>query len=210
MKNLIIIGAGGMGRQVYQFAKMCNGYNKDFVIKGFLDDNIHSMDGYDGYPSILSTIDDYQICNNDVFFNSIGEVEAKKVCISKILNKGGEFISLVHPTAIITEGTKIGMGCMIAPRVDIGGCTTVGDFCLIQDNAVIGHDVIIGDYSRVDCNTVIVGGVKIGNEVCIHTSAVISHNVEIEDGATVGALSFVFKKVKQGTTVFGNPAKILK
>ena len=47
------------------------------------------------------------------------------------------------------------------------------------------------------------------DDVNIHTSAVISHNVVVETGAHVGALSFVIKKVKAGTTVMGNPAKKL-
>lgn len=209
MKNLIILGAGGMGRQVYQFAKKCCGYNREYTIKGFLDDNPHSMDGFDNYPPVLGTIDNYTIAQDDIFFNSIGDINSKKKSIQKIVDKGGDFITLIHPTASITEGTKVGKGCMISAKVGIGGCSTIGDFCLIQDNAVIGHDVSIGDFSRLDCNTVIIGGVIIGNEVCIHTSAVISHNVTIGDGATVGALSFVIRKVKPGVTVYGNPARQL-
>ena len=48
MKNLIIIGAGGMGRQVCLFAQECKGFEKEYVIKGFLDDNPHAMEGFDG------------------------------------------------------------------------------------------------------------------------------------------------------------------
>ena len=46
MKNLIISGAGGMGRQVYLFAKACTGYQKEYIIKGFLDDNPNAMVGF--------------------------------------------------------------------------------------------------------------------------------------------------------------------
>jgi len=54
-----------------------------------------------------------------------------------------------------------------------------------------------------------VGGIVIEDEVNIHTSAVISHKVVVETGAHVGALSFVIRRVKTGTTVMGNPAKRL-
>lgn len=54
-----------------------------------------------------------------------------------------------------------------------------------------------------------VGGIQIGNETTIHTSAVINHKVIVEDNVHVGACSFVIRRVKAGTTVFGNPAKKL-
>lgn len=207
MKDLIILGAGGMGRQVCLFAKRCNGYGVEYRIKGFLDDNPHAMDGFEGFPPVLGTVDGYKIQPNDIFFNSIGDVIAKKKCINTILNRGGDFITLAHPTADITEGAVVGRGCMIAAKVDIGTETTIGDFCLIQNNTVIGHDVQVGDFCRIDCNVVLIAGVKLDEGVCIHTSSVINHKVHIGENATVGALSFVIRNVKPGCTVQGNPAK---
>ena len=131
MKKLIIIGAGGMGRQVSLFAKACTGYQKEYVIKGFLDDNPNAMVGFEEFPPLLGSVDNYEIQPDDIFFNSIGDVAAKKKCITKILDRGGEFITLIHPTAIISEGTKIGCGCMISCRAGIGTETEIGDFCLI-------------------------------------------------------------------------------
>lgn len=207
MKDLIIIGAGGMGRQVYQFAKMCKGYGSEFIIKGFLDDNPNVMVGFEEFPPLLGSVDNYEIQPDDIFFNSIGDVRAKKTCIKKILAKGGEFITLIHPTAIISEGAKVGLGCMFSARSGLGTESEVGDFCLIQDNAIIGHDVHVGNFCRIDCNVVLIAGVTLEDDVCIHTSSVINHNVHIGEGAKVGALSFVIRNVKPGTTVQGNPAK---
>lgn len=207
MKQLIIIGAGGMGRQVSLFAKTCNGYQKEYVIKGFLDDNPNAMKGFEKFPPLLGSVDNYEIRPDDIFFNSIGDVAAKKKCINKILERGGEFITLIHPTAGVSKGTKIGRGCMIAARAGIGTETEIGDFCLIQDNAIIGHDVHVGNFCRIDCNVVLIADVKLDDDVCVHTSSVINHRVHIGEGATVGALSFVIRNVKPGTTVQGNPAK---
>lgn len=207
MKYLIILGAGGMGRQVCLFAQSCNGYQKDYVIKGFLDDNPNAMEGYNGFPPVLGTIDGYEIQADDIFFNSIGDVQSKTKCITRILEKGGNFITLIHPTAVISRGSKIGRGCMIGLRAGIGTETVVGDFCLIQDNAVIGHDVSVGNFCRIDCNVVLIAGVKLEDGVCVHTSSVINHNVHIGENAMVGALSFVIRNVKPGTSVQGNPAK---
>lgn len=209
MKELIILGAGGMGRQVFHFAKSCSGFNEEYVIKGFLDDNPNAMSGFAGYPPVIGTVDGYMPQSDDIFFNSIGDVSSKKKCIQKILDKGGEFITLIHPQAGISPDVRIGKGCMIASHVGIGVETEIGDFCLIQNKATIGHDVKIGNFVRVDCNVVLIAGVTVEDDVCIHTSAVINHNVRLGKESTIGALSFVIRNVKPGSTVFGNPAKKL-
>ena len=198
-----------MGRQVMSFAKSCNGYGKKFDIKGFLDDNLDAMKGFPGYPVVLGTVDGYQIEPDDVFFNSIGDIQAKKLCIQKILDRGGDFLTLIHPTAQVSPDTKIGKGCMLSSYVGVGVETTIGDFCLIQSKATIGHDVIVGDFARIDCNVVLIAGVKVGKDVCVHTSSVVNHDVKLGDGSTVGAMSFVIKNVNPGQTVFGNPAKVI-
>ncbi|MDR0506973.1 MAG: acetyltransferase [Dysgonamonadaceae bacterium] len=208
MKNLIIIGAGGMGREVYNLAVQCDGYKNDYIIKGFLDDNIHSLDGLgDYYPPVLSSVENYTIEKNDFFVCSIGNVLIKKKCTEIIKNKGGNFISLVHPTALINPTAKIGSGCLVFPYAQIGSLATVGNFALIQSFSGIGHDVSIGDYARIDIYVLCIGGVKIGNCVTIHTGAILNHRTVVEDYATIGATSFVIRRVKEGVTVFGNPAR---
>ena len=210
MKHLIIIGAGGMGRQLYQCAKNCIGYKDEYDIKGFLDDNTNALDEFDGFPPILGTIEDYHIQDEDVFINSIGDIKYKKHCVEVIQDKGGKFINLIHPLASLPENLKIGIGNVILSRVSIGVETEIGDFNLIQTGAIIGHDVKIGSWSRIDCYVVLVAGVNVEDEVCVHTSSVINHNVRLCKGSTVGALSFVIKNVKPGVTVFGSPAIRIK
>ena len=206
MKNLIIIGAGGMGREIYLLALECNEFNKQFRIKGFIDDNINSLDRFEKYPPILSKIDDYKICDKDVFVCALGDVRTERIIINKILIKGGEFISLIHPTARIAPDSQVGNGTIVMRRVDLGSNTKIGSYSFLQNDSIIGHDAVIGDFVRIDCKVVCVGGVIVKDEATIHTSAVISHKVIVGKNAIVGALSLVIRNVKNNTTVVGNPA----
>lgn len=208
MKNLIIIGAGGMGRTFYSNALECVGYGYEFVVKGFIDDDLNALDGFEGYPPIVGTIKDYMPEKDDVFVSSIGGT-ARRPCMEEIIRRGGEFLQLVHNTARIYTGAKLGKGNFIGAYTVIGNDATVGDYNMIQSYTVIGHDAKIGNWNRIDTHVTCVGGTIIEDEVNIHTSAVISHNVRVETGAHIGALSFVIRKVKAGTTVMGNPAKKL-
>ena len=129
--------------------------------------------------------------------------------MEEIVRRGGEFISLIHKTVRLLANVKLGKGNFIGAYTVIGNDAEIGDYNMIQSNTIIGHDSKVGNYNRIDAHVTCVGGVVIENDVNIHTSAVISHNVVVETGAHVGALSFVIKKVKAGTTVWGNPAKKL-
>lgn len=209
MKNLIIIGAGGMGRTVYSNAIESMGYGDCFTVKGFIDDNLTALDGYEDYPPIISTIKDYQPQDGDVFVSSIGG-SARRPCMEEIIRRGGEFIELIHRTARIYQNAKLGKGNFIGAYTVIGNDAVIGDYNMIQSYTVIGHDARIGDWNRIDTHVTCVGGIVIEDETNIHTSSVISHGVTVGSGAHVGALSFVIRKVKPGTTVCGNPAKKLE
>lgn len=208
MKNLIIIGAGGMGRTVYSNALESVGYGEKFVVKGFIDDNLKALEGFPNYPPVIGTIRDYQPQKNDVFVSSIGGA-SRRLCIEEIIRRGGEFMDLIHQTARLLTNVKMGKGNFIGAYTVIGNDAVVGNYNMIQAYTIIGHDAKIGNYNRIDTHVTCVGGTVIEDDVNIHTSAVISHNVVVETGAHVGALSFVIKKVKAGTTVMGNPAKKL-
>ena len=58
MKNLIIIGAGGCGREVLQWAKDINEKGKQWNIKGFIDDDINALNGKICSVEVLSRIDE--------------------------------------------------------------------------------------------------------------------------------------------------------
>lgn len=209
MKHLIIVGAGGMGRAVYWIASECHGFGTDFDIKGFIDDDLTSMDGFDNYPPLLGTIGDYKPAEDDVFTCSIGNVKSKHLVCDKLKQGGAVFKTLIHRTASLQGHPKLGDGCLVCAFALIGNETIIGENCLIQAFSVIGHDCSIGDFVRIDTHAVIVGGVVIKDRVTVHTSAVLNHKVVAEEDTTIAACSFVIKKVKAGTTVCGNPAKRL-
>lgn len=208
MKNLIIIGAGGMGRTVYSNALESVGYGEGFTVKGFVDDNLEALDGFPNYPPVIGTIRDYRPQADDVFVASIGGA-SRRACMEEIIRRGGEFITLVHRTARLLANVKLGKGNFIGAYTVIGNDAVIGNYNMIQSYTVIGHDARIGSWNRIDTRVTCVGGVVIEDEVSVYSSAIISHNVVVEAGARVGAMSFVIKRVKAGTTVMGNPAKKL-
>lgn len=197
-----------MGRSLYDNALKSIGYGSSFLIKGFIDDNLDALCGFENYPPILGAISEYVPKNDDVFVSSIGG-DSRKKCMEKIIERGGEFIELIHNTVRIGTNAKLGKGNFIGAYTIIGPDTIIGDYNMIQSFTVIGHDARIGNWNRIDTHVTCVGGIQIMDETTIHTSAVINHGVVVESNTRVGACSFVIKRVKSGTTVCGNPAKRL-
>ena len=208
MKQLIIIGAGGMGRTLYDMARESVGFGTEYVIKGFIDDNIAALDGFENYPPMLGTISGYQPKEDEVFVCSIGGGSRRK-CMEEIIARGGSFLTMIHKTARIGTNVEIGEGTIVGAFTSIGADAKVGRYNLIQSYTVVGHDSRIGDWNRIDTHVTLVGGTIVEDEADIHTSAMINHKVVVESNSRVAACSFVIRRVKSGTTVMGNPAKKL-
>lgn len=209
MKNLIIVGAGGMGRTIYDMALENPGYQKEYLIKGFIDDDVHQLDKFENYPPIVGTISEYQPQEGDIFVCSIGG-ESRRLCMEKIINRSGEFMTMIHPTSRIGTNVHIGKGTYVGAYTIIAADAFIDDYNFIQSHTIVGHDVQIGKWNRIDSYVMLVGATKIGEGCMIHTRAMISHNVEVGDKAHVGAASLVICNVEQGTTVFGSPARRIK
>lgn len=207
MNNLVIIGARGWGREVYDIAMACISSGANLSIKGFLDDKTDALAGYLNYPPILDSVEAYKVQKDDVFICALGDVIYKRKYVKKILDKGGKFISLVHPTAILGNNVKIGIGCIVGAYANLSSDTQIGDFVSFSIKAGMGHDSCIGDYTHIGGLTNISGYVKIGENVTIHPCCNIIPHKKIGDNAVIGTGSVVLNNVKDGITVFGNPAK---
>ena len=204
--NLIIIGASGLAREVFDLAHICYAHNPKFTVKGFLSDNPSNISEL-GYPTVLSKVDEYQIEADDFFFCAIGSVKDRKKTVEIILAKGGEFINLIHPKAIISPSAKIGIGVAIKAHSSLASDTFVGDFSYLQSSVILGHDVKIGKFCQLNSFSFLAGWVILEDSVILNAGTKILQFKKIERNATVGIGSVVIRNVKAGTTVFGNPAK---
>ncbi len=210
MKNLLIIGAGGFGREVYWIARGIRDQRIDWEIKGFLDDRADILDKYTYEHPIISSVEDYQPEPDDLFICGIGVPDKRKYYCEKILAKGGVFTNLIHPSVAISPNIQWGVGIVICSYASISCDSSIGNFVSINSYSLIGHDVEIGDYTHINSYAFIGGSTKIGQEVTIHPHAVIKPEGQIDDNAVVGAGSVVLSKIKRQQTVFGVPALPVK
>lgn len=209
MKQLIIIGAGGFGRELFGVAREALGYGTAFVIKGFLDDNLHALDGFHGYPPILGTLADYTLAPDDVFITALGNVKTRKACATALAARGAKFQAIVHTSAYLGPNTVVAPGAFIANYAVLTADVVVGAHACVFPHAAIGHDCRLGAYSHIYASVVLGGGVQVGDCAVIYPGANVVPRITIGADATVGIGATVVAEVPAQTTVFGNPARPL-
>lgn len=207
MKNLMIIGARGFGREVYQLADECIRAGLQIKVSGFLDDKNDTLDNYNNYPPIVSSVENYLPQDDDVFICALGNPIDRKKYSQIILDKGGIFISLIHPSVRIGINSILGNGCIVNNNVILSCDVKIGDFVVLMPSSVIGHDVSIDDYSHVGSFAFMGGFSKAGKCSVLHPGSKILPHKLVGENSIVGAGSVVIRNVKFGITVLGIPAK---
>ena len=208
MKKILIVGAGGFGRELLQWIKDINAEKPTWEIGGFLDDNLQALDGVEiDYP-VVGTISAWQPKDDEVFALAMGKPQLKRMVVEKLKSRGAHFAAVIHPTALVSPFAHYGEGLVMFPYSKLSCNSTVGDFVSILTTP-IGHDNEIGDYTMISGGCNIVRNVKIGKDVFVAAGVCIAQDVVVKDGAYIGLGSVVLKDVKAGTKVFGNPARII-
>ena len=214
MKNLVIIGARGFGREVLWMARGTREYRAgEWSIKGFLDDKKDALDGLrepkDGFPPILGSVEAYQPQPDDVFICALGEAKWRRKYAQMILDKGGRFVSIVSQNAYVASSATIGPGCMIGGLTTISDNVTVGPFTMIHSFCTLGHDVTIGAYNSIESHCFFGGYSATGEETTMHVRSAIIPHKRVGNRVSVGFGSVVMRNCGDDVHLFGNPAKRL-
>lgn len=210
MNNLIIIAAGGCGREVLQWAKDINKTEKRWNIKGFLDDNPKALDDKICSVPILSSVDDYSVSEDDEFVCCIGNSETRKRVIEKLKAKGARFTSIIHPNAVIADSCTIGEAVIIYPYALISDNAVIGDGCIINMYSSVAHDSVLGEYCTISAHCDVTGMCSLGDRVFMGSTSQVVPGTKVGNDAYICAGSTVMTRVRNGMKMLGNPAKIVK
>ena len=211
-KKIVLIGAGGFGREVVSIIEVLNSIKPQYKLLGFLDDGDRYREGMiiNGYPWLGKREWILEHKDEVVCTCTIGNPHIKGMIQRELTEKGVTFETIIAAGGYIGQYTEIGPGCVLYGGVTVSVNCKVGAGVLMNQMVNIGHDVVIGDYTTIMPTTGISGNCVVGSEVNIGGHAFVIPGRRIGDGATVAAGSIVFSNVKAGTTVLGNPARRMR
>lgn len=208
MKRVTIVGAGGFGREVFNWAKDHPDCGKAWEISGFLDDDPQALEGFDYEAPILGTVAEHQPAADELFLCGIGTPEIKRMVCQQLLDCGAVFLTLVHPSVILGHNVQLGCGVVLCPGVVLTCDVRVGDFAMINCLSSAGHDVQIGKWATISAHCDMTGGTELGEKAFMGSGARILPGKKVGPRALVGAGSVVLGNVPADGKVFGNPARI--
>jgi len=207
MKQLIIIGAGGFGREVLAWARQSLGCGEAWTVKGFLDDNIEAIAGLHVPAPWLGRIEDHQPAADEVFVCAMGVPAIKRRCFECIEARGGQFITLIHRTAVVGDQVKLGAGVILCPYAVVSGYNVIGKSVVVNMHATVDHDANVGDWTQINCHCDVTAGVQVGSEVWFSSHVAVAPRLRIGDRAYLGIGSAILRDVEADTKVFGLPAR---
>ena len=202
MKDIIIMGAGDLGKDVAWLIERINEKTSEWNLLGFTEKG--EMTEFQGYP-VLGT-DDVIENYKDVYVVCALANTAVRERIIDSLPENAHVATLIDPNSIIHRTAQIGEGSMIFAGAMVGIEAKVGKQCVVLYNAAVNHDVEVGDYTTVYPNATISGRCHVGKYCEIGTGASIIQHVSICDNAKIGVGAAVFTNIKNPGTTVGNPA----
>lgn len=205
--GLVIIGAGGFGREVLDIVEAIEASGHELGFVGFVDDGDVDEDRLvrRGASLLGRTADITRFADRYVI--GIGSPKAKQNIAHIADSQGLRAQTLVHPTATIGGDSELGLGCVLAAGSRVTTNVRLGNHVQLNLNSTVGHDSVLADFvSAFPCAT-ISGGSNIGQRVTVGTGANILNGVSIGNDAYVGAGAVVIRNVDANVIVAGVPAR---
>src|SRR3954466_14134040 len=148
LKEIVIVGAGALGREIVAIIETCNTAHKEWAVLGFLDSD-RNLAGAKicGIP----VLGDDEWCRKNPreciwFVCAIGDPTTRRQIAEKFSAMGCKSASILHPDVRIPRSVQIGAGTIVMAGTQFTTDVTIGAHVVLYLNCSITHDVEIGDF----------------------------------------------------------------
>lgn len=207
MFDLIIVGAGGFGREL--FSMLWDVFShRQCRFKGFLaQDDEKAMEKWHIHYPVITSPENYDPEPNDRFLLAIGAMDARHATTTSLEAKGGEFVSFIHPRAFVSPTAEIGLGAVIYPFATVSNSAQLDTNVHLNYYASVGHDCQVGKHCLLAPYATLNGFVTLEDQVYISTHGTVAPGCTMRRRSKLSANSACMRDAAESTFVFGVPGR---
>ena len=132
--RLVILGAGGYGRNIVDLVEQSGRYTEIRFLDDFNRGAIGNCEDFQKFAGA-----------DTEFYPAFGNNALRMDWLKKLIACGCTVASIVHPTAYVSPKTAIGRGVAILPRAIVNTGTVIGDGCIVNCGSIVDHDCVLGE-----------------------------------------------------------------
>ncbi len=200
VRDIVIVGAGGFGREVVWTLERINAGTETWRILGFADDDpAKAGKSFEGYP-VLGTVARVAADHPGAsVFIALGDNARREQLYTQL--RGCDFARIVDPSAVVAPTIDLRHGVFIGPQAVVSVGVQIGKFALVNARTSLGHDCVLGDFAQICPGATLSGNTTVGDHAFIGSNASTCPGVRIGAHAKVAAGMPVFAHVADGETV---------
>lgn len=204
--ELGVIGEGGHSKVIMDIVRCQND-----EVKAILDDKYEELVCYDDgiYRGPVASAPQLLEENEHLkFIVAIGNNSVRKTIVTSLDFTNESFVSLIHPSAIISPSAKIGRGTVVMAQCTINADAVIGNHTIINTGAIVEHDSQVSDYAHVAPHATLTGAVTVREGTMIGAGAAVIPGKRIGEWSVIGAGSTVVSNIPSFSTAVGSPARV--
>ncbi len=205
MKDLIIAGYGGFGKEVEWLVQRINDKNPTWNFKGYISKEVNKSD-------VIA--DDKYVINYEKELFAVIAVGAslvrEKIFNAYRTNPNIKFPNRIDPSVQCSKKITMGVGNIVCAGTIMTVDVEIGNFNIINLDCTIGHDVVIKDFVTINPSVNISGGTVLESGSNIGTGTKTVQYVTIGKNSVVGAGAVVNHDLPDDCTAVGVPARVIQ
>lgn len=212
MRPLIIVGAGGHGRVVLD---ICRTLGRP--VAGFLDDHRPVGSTVEEVPVLGDSgrLNDPDLRRNNSVIFAFGIIDDDPILANRrrrelgerLLARGGELATLIHPSVVVSSRAEIGLGTTVSSGAVIITGARVGRHCMIHTVAIVDHDCVVGDGAQVGPAVQLCGRARCGQDSFLAAGVCVGPGISVGARTRVGMQAGVLADLPPDVLAFGTPAR---
>lgn len=209
VKRLVIVGAGGHGRELLDVVEAMNAQEPMYEFVGFLDDG--PVDG----PvlarrgvAVVGPVADLATAEAE-YLVAVGSPHVRRRVDELATALGVPAAVAVHPMASVGSDVVLGPGSVLTAGARLTTNVVLGRHVHLNVNATVSHDCRLGDYVTLNPGSRACGNVTLGDGVTLGAGATVIHACVVGAWTIVGAGAVVVGHLPGDVTAVGVPARVL-